>query len=292
MKLFHKIKELIARFKDMSKHVLGQNGTESSVVSQFDETQQDLALNSETQETKKPKAVAFVDYEYWYYSYQNLFHLSPDVVSWRNKLEEKYSFTDIMVFANFANQKIRQELINIRKITNFIIETQQIMADHEKDMTDFIMLDYVYRYVSEHPEADTYVLFTGDAHFQEAIKYLIYKHNKKVIAYGVKNSFSTQVKQIASEAIELPVSEEIYPLIVDNMAYVSTKWNIVPTFTSTAKTISRRNNLPEEFVKLALKEMLDKGLLYSHKQRVAYNQFVPVLAANWENLEHVGLWTY
>ncbi len=272
MKLFHKIKELITKLKS--------------------EPPQDLSLDSEAQEPQKPKAIAFVDYEYWYYSYQNLFHLKPDIVSWRNKLEEKYFLTDIMVFANFANQKIRQELIHIRKITNSIIETQQIMANFEKDMTDFIMLDYVYQYVTEHPEVDTYILFTGDAHFQEAVKYLIHKHNKKVIVYGVKNSFSSQLKQIASESVELPITEEIYPLIVENMAYVSTKWDIVPTFTATAKTISRRNNLPEEFVKLALNEMLDKGLLYSHKQRVKFNEFVPVLAANWENLERIGLWSY
>ena len=272
MKLFHKIKELITKLKS--------------------EPPQDLSLDSEAQEPQKSKAIAFVDYEYWYYSYQNLFHLKPDIVSWRNKLEEKYFLTDIMVFANFANQKIRQELIHIRKITNSIIETQQIMANFEKDMTDFIMLDYVYQYVTEHPEVDTYILFTGDAHFQEAVKYLIHKHNKKVIVYGVKNSFSSQLKQIASESVELPITEEIYPLIVENMAYVSTKWDIVPTFTATAKTISRRNNLPEEFVKLALNEMLDKGLLYSHKQRVKFNEFVPVLAANWENLESIGLWSY
>ena len=36
---------------------------------------------------KKDKAIAFVDYEHWYYSIQKNFGLKPEPVSWRRKLE-------------------------------------------------------------------------------------------------------------------------------------------------------------------------------------------------------------
>lgn len=201
-----------------------------------------------------------------------------------------------MVFANFSYNGIRGELTKIRCVTNSIIETQQMIANFTKDMTDFIMLDYIYQYVNEHPDTDTFIIFTGDAHFQSVVKYLIQKHNKKVIVYGVKDAFSSQLKLVASESIEFPVSSEIvrgfYPLIVKNMAYVSEKFTIVPTFSSTARVLSTHYKVSEELVKTALNEMLEKGLLYTRKQRVGFNQFETVIAADWEALVKEGLWSY
>lgn len=245
---------------------------------------------------KRTRAIAFVDFEHWYYSYKNLFHMKPNIFEWRKELEEKFRLDDIMVFANFKERGIREELTTIRSITNSIIETQQCVSTSEKDMTDFIMLDYIYQYVEEHPNTDTYIIFTGDAHFQSVIKYLIQKRGKKVIVYGVKGAFSNQLKKISDETIEVPATEnvirEIYPLIVENMNYVSSKFTIVPTFLATARTISEQHNIPEELVRVALNDMIRKGLLYSRKQRVEFNRFVPVLAANWDALVREGLWKY
>lgn len=276
MKLFHKTKK---RLREV-----------------FKSAQKLLENLIHLKETKKTKAIAFVDYEHWYYSYQNMYHIKPDIIGWRKELEKKHNLDDVMVFANFSHKGIREELTKIRCITNSIIETQQIIANFAKDMTDFIMLDYIYQYVNEHPDTDTYIIVTGDAHFQSVVKYLIQKHGKKVVVYGVKNAFSSQLKQIASETVELPTSEEVirgvYPLIVDNMAYVSDKYTIVPTFSSTARTLSERYNVPEKLVRAALNEMLEKGLLYTRKRAVRFNQTVTVLAANWDALAKEGLWSY
>lgn len=244
----------------------------------------------------KTKAIAFVDYEHWFYSYYKLYHIKPNMIEWRQKLEEEFDLDDVMVFGDFSYKTIGDELIKIRSVTNSIIETRQTMSDSKKDMTDFVMLDYIYRYVNEHPKTNTYILFTGDAHFQAVVKYLKQVHKKEVIVYGVKNALSSQLREIASKTYELPASDEIvkrlYPIIVKNMAYVSDKLNIIPTFNSTARTLSERNGISEELIKTALSEMLGKGLLYTRKQRVAFNQSVNVLAANWEALEKEGLWTF
>ena len=264
MKLFHHLYTILEKFKSVSN--------------------------------KKERVIAFVDYEHWYYSYKNFFHLKPNVTEWRKQLEEKYQIEDIMVFGNFEYVDIREELNKIRSITNSIIETQQYAGVHEKDMTDFIMLDYIYQYVVEQPDVETYILFTGDAHFQSVIKYLIQKCNKKVVIYGVRNAFSGMLKIIATEAIEVPATEDviksIYPLIVDNMNYVSDKYTIVPTFLATASAISKKHNIPEELVKIALNEMLNKRLIYKRQQIVDFNRSVTVLAADWERLNKEGMWDY
>ena len=276
MKLFHnktnKRKELFEMLKDFFK------------------------VFKRSRKNKKPKAIAFVDFENWFLSLKKFYNLKPDVMKWRRQLEEKYELQDVYVFGNFIDNEMREELPKIRCVTNSIIETQQGTENYEKDMTDFVMLDYIYQYVNEHTDVDTYIIFTGDAHFQSVIKYLRQKHGKTVIVYGIKKTFSNQLKLIASEAIELPASDQIleglYPLIVKNMDYVSGKFNIIPTFSSTARTLAKQYGVAEELVKAALVDMLDKGILSKKQQRVAFNQFIPVLSANWDALVEAGLWSY
>lgn len=244
---------------------------------------------------EKEGAAVFVDYEHWFYSLKKYFRQKPDIVKWKRELEEQYELKDIFVFADFSYPEIHEDLAKIRCVTNDIIETHQQLKSTKKDMTDFIMLDYIYRYVVEHPKIKTYIIFTGDAHFQSVISYLKELH-KQVIVYGVKEALSSQLKIIATKAIELPASAErlqgLYPIIVDNMAYVSDKMEIIPTFTATAKKLAEQNGIEEDVVKATLNEMIAKGLLYTRRQRVGYNKQVNVLAANWENLEKAGLWSF
>ena len=244
---------------------------------------------------KKEKVIVVVDFEHWFYSLKKLYHLKPDIVSWKKQLEEKYDIQDFMVFGDFSYPEIKAELPKIRRVTNTIIETEQSIGESKKDMTDFIMLDYIYQLVSKERKVRTYILFTGDAHFQSVVKYLQQK-KKTVVVYGIKNAFSTQLKEIASEAVELPATEEviqsIYPLVVNNLAEIEDKEKIIPTFSSTARWLSKEHDISEDLIKTALSEMLNKGLLSLKNRRVEFNKFVKVLSPNWEALEQAGLWEY
>ena len=255
-----------------------------------------LKIFKRSRENRKTKAVAFVDFENWFFALKKFYNLKPDVIEWRKGLEEKFELQDLYVFGNFTSVEMKEELPKIRCVTNSIIETQQGTDKYEKDMTDFVMLDFIYQYVNENADIDTYIIFSGDAHFQSVVNYLIQKCGKKVVAYGIKNAFSNQLKLIASEAVELPASEQIleglYPLIVKNMDYVSGKFTIIPTYAATARTLAKEYDIPEELFRAALTDMLEKGLLCTKKQRVGFNQFVSVISANWEALVEAGLWSY
>ena len=48
-----------------------------------------------------------------------------------------------MVFANFSSPGLNGELDSIREMTNTIIETGSDSQRAKKDMTDFVMLDYI-----------------------------------------------------------------------------------------------------------------------------------------------------
>lgn len=60
------------------------------------------------------RAMAFVDYEHWYYSYQNLYGIRPQISAWRKELEASFNLTDILVFGDFSQTPINQELPKIR----------------------------------------------------------------------------------------------------------------------------------------------------------------------------------
>lgn len=237
------------------------------------------------------KAIAFIDYEYCFYSYMDTHKIKPCPMIWKKKLEEEYELCDIMVFGDFAQKEIGEELRKLRSITNTIIETSNIFMERKKDMTDFIMLDYIYQSVEARKDIDTYILFTGDGHFQSVVKYLRQK-KKKVIVCGVRETMSSQLRSVASEMVELPIEEERYvsyfKLIASNMSYVEQFPKIVPTFMRTVENVARKNNLPEELVTDMLRRMIQKGYITKKIKKLS-NGDVRVLEACWDKMIEDGI---
>ena len=46
---------------------------------------------------KKQKAIAFIDYEYWYYSCKTRFNTVPDPAEWLIEMQNEYDVTEVMV---------------------------------------------------------------------------------------------------------------------------------------------------------------------------------------------------
>ena len=144
---------------------------------------------------KKKKVLAFVDYEYWFYSYKMRFGITPNPFRWFEDVKSRYDITDLWVFGDFSNPSLIEEAGKIRCITNNIIETGNTYRSKKKDMTDFVMLDYIYRAADENRKVRTYLIFTGDGHFQSVVKYLKEKKKKKVILCGIRDSIATSCRR-------------------------------------------------------------------------------------------------
>ncbi|MFR7610238.1 MAG: NYN domain-containing protein [Christensenellaceae bacterium] len=215
---------------------------------------------------RSKRAMVFVDYEYWFYSYKNKYNLRPDTAAWRAELEKQFDIEDIMIFADFSSPGIGEELAKLRNITNTIIETGTATQYRKKDMTDFVMLDYIYQNVTSRNDVGTYIIFTGDGHFQSVVKYLVQKRHKKVVVYGVTDTFSKRLQGVASDIRLLPDEEELnnsyMRMIVSNLAHVETKANIIPTFWGTIEAVSKRNNVPDDRVKATLLRMMANGYVF------------------------------
>ena len=240
------------------------------------------------------RAIALVDYEHWLYSYRNLYGMTPDLAAWRKELDQRFFLEDMLVFGDFSDRLLAENLDGVRAVTNSVISTQQASIHRKKDMTDFILLDCLYQMSAEKTRVGTYILFTGDGHFQSAVKYLTQKLGKQVVVYGVTNAVSRSLKAVASEVHEIPAAQAViksrYAMIVENLAYVSEHDEIIPTFRGTVAAVSRKNGVGDAEVAAALQEMLDQGLVCKKDRRVDFNKKVRVIAPNWEALTAAGLW--
>ena len=244
--------------------------------------------------SKKKKAIAFVDYEYWFYSYRTRFGITPDPSRWLEDIKKSYDVTQLWFFGDFSNPALREEVGKIRCVTNNIIETGNTYHNKKKDMTDFIMLDYIYRAADENRRVRTYLVFTGDGHFQSVVNYLTEKKKKKVVLCGIRDSMSRQLETVASDLILYPKDEVKFrkyaEMIVSNMAYVADKESIIPTFWGTVEAVVRYNNVPKEAVVDTLKKMIDIGYLLRRERKIKFKNTVTVLTANWELLIKDGFW--
>ncbi len=240
------------------------------------------------------KAIAFVDYEYWFYSYQNQFRLKTDPLAWRSELEKEFDLKDVMIFGDFSNPKLSAELPKLRTVTNTIVETGNSDIHRKKDMTDFVMLDYIYQVATHQKDIGTFIIFTGDGHFQSVVKYLVQQLKKNVVVYGVKDTFSNQLRAVASRAVQIPAEDAIlknyFSMIISNLAYVADKPKIVPTFMGTVEAVAKKNNVPEDGVKAALAKMVDEGYIYQRMERISFNKQVKIVVPDWDKLIREGIW--
>ena len=214
---------------------------------------------------KKKKAIAFVDYEYWFYSCKERFNLYPNLQRWKDEIAKRFELKDIMVFGDFSHENIAGDLHKVRSITNTVIETSNTFMRKKKDMTDFIMLDYIYQTIEQQKGIDTYILFTGDGHFQTVVKCL--KEKKKsvivcgiedsfskqlqsVIVCGIEDSFSKQLRDTASEVIMVDIEKELFErnckMVLNSMAMIEDQKDLLANFLQAVENVSKASNIPEE----------------------------------------------
>ena len=237
-------------------------------------------------------AVAFVDFEHWYISLKQIYGLKPDIDSWVKELNQIYNLQEIYFFANFSYSGLRNELDQIRAVTHLVVDTQNAYSTNEKDFTDFIMLDYIYRESISHPEMDAYVLFTGDGHFLPVITYLKHSCKKRVDIYGVSQAISNRLKEIADSCVEIPSSQNfrIYQMIATNFQNIKDSPRIVhPTFRTTVDIVSRQNDVPPESVESALREMLMLGYVFQRERNISAFQKIRVIEPNYEAMKEAGI---
>ena len=219
---------------------------------------------------KRPRAVAFVDYEHWYISLDKMYRTKPDIKEWYRELSAKYNVVDTVFFADFSNTALRLEIPRIREVSNTIIETQNASAFHKKDFTDFIMLDHIYQKAINSYGIDTFIIFTGDGHFSSVASFLVTKCGKEVGIYGVKDAVSSQLRNSASWTVEIPHRDEkLYSCITNILSSVqkildsnkTSNNKKYPTYRGTVDYVSRAYSTERSYVSAALDKLIDENVV-------------------------------
>lgn len=245
-------------------------------------------------EPEKPTAAAFVDYEYWLFSLRNGFRMLPDVPVWAAGLQETYAMTELRFFGDFTQELMAKGLNKIRQVSNLIIETRNGDDHLKKDFTDFIMLDAIYQ-SAMFTDVEVFILFTGDGHFTSVASFLKNRLRKKVVIYGIKDSFSNALKTASSEWHEMPSDRNVflnsYRLILESIAYLDSHGRSArPTFRGTVQAVSERNEIDEEIVTAALRQLIDQAYILQKTERVNFNRQIKILSVDWEKAIQDGLW--
>ncbi len=241
--------------------------------------------------SSKSSAAVFVDYEHWYYGYNNIFSMRPNVEEWYKELKEEYSIKNITFFGDFHGSNIEKELSRLEKITKNVVHTASTKDGVDKDFTDFIILDAIYREAAKKNSPDIFIIFTGDAHFDLAIKYLR-DIKKKVIVYGVKHSLSNKLKASANSYVEMPRSNQerqyYYDAILQSL-YILKKRRKMATYSKTVENVSAHSGVSRERIQTALNDLMNNKYLNMTEKR--YKGKKPkILEADWKRLREDGLW--
>ncbi len=225
---------------------------------------------------QKKRAIAFVDYEHWYISYDKMLHRKPDLRGWQKTLSEQYDVQEILFFADFSNPALRQEIPRIREISSSIIETQNASPYHQKDYTDFIMLDHIYQRAMFAQDIDVFIIFSGDGHFSSAASFLINRCGKTVGVYGVRECLSAQLRNTASYAVEIPEADDgygdYYQMIFRNLKYLELKQGKkqeqYPTFWGTVDAVAGHYHVDKQLLADAMRKLMENRYLFQKEVEV------------------------
>lgn len=239
----------------------------------------------------KHSAAVFVDYEHWYYGYNNIFSMRPNVEEWYEELTEEYRVKDIIFFGDFHGSPIEKELPRLEKLSKNVVHTASTKDGVDKDFTDFIILDAIYREAAKKDSPEVFIIFTGDAHFNLAIKYLR-DMKKKVIVYGVKHSLSNKLKSSANSYVEMPRSKQeqqyYYDAILKSL-YILKKRRKMATYNKTVENVSAHSGVSRERIQAALDDLMNNKYLNLEEKNFRGKK-PKILTADWNRLEQDGLW--
>ncbi|MCR4717550.1 MAG: NYN domain-containing protein [Lachnospiraceae bacterium] len=240
----------------------------------------------------KMTAALFVDFEHWYYGYQNRFNMEPDVKEWVQEIKDRYEVTDLEIFGDFSkNSGMSAQYDMLVKSFPGIHHTPSKKVGVEKDFTDFIILDSIYRIAARKKRPEVVVLFTGDAHFTHAVNYLK-ELNITVIVYGVKGGMSAMIKSAAHSYVEMPREDQemqfYYDLILKSLDILDRKHKIA-TYWKTIGYVSKKNGIAKERIKLALDQLIDQKYVVSFEKYLKGKK-VKAIKCDFKKARADGIW--
>ncbi len=237
------------------------------------------------------RTAVFVDYEAWFYGAKDQYgaHIkNGDIYEWFEDVKTKGNIAEVAFFADLSSEDMKKEAVKLRTITNNIIDCQK--DERGKDYTDFILVTRIYETLIRDPNIEQLVLFSGDGHFQSVMAFWRNFQNKRVGVYAILGTLSTQLKNVANWYVEISYDhggdKDITDLIFQQLRWVQTQENLVPTYKKTVEIISSRNpSIDKTRVSDALSSLIKGGYISQTLTSLPDGQPIRGLVIDWAKVE-------
>lgn len=238
------------------------------------------------------KAIAFVDYEHWFYSMWTEFGVRPNIEEWMGFISGDHVM-DIRFYADFSKEEIYKDLPRVRSFNPTVLDTRSPNAKSEKDFTDFILLNDLYRLVLVRSDIEKVILVSGDGHFSPAVSFLRNSCGLEVEVYGVRGCINTSQRLAASILHELPGTlDYLLPCSKDILSYINkvhakASWYNF-CFMPLAEQVAACYGYSLQIVKDALETLIRQGYMF-RDVRYVNGKEKGILDVHWDAVARGGL---
>jgi hypothetical protein len=205
------------------------------------------------------KTAVFIDHESWFYGMLNLHNELPDVDKVLGNIEKN---NEVIIRKAFGNLPVtgNQNLIEKEKLNKYGYDLEYTYEGNVKgDLTDFVVVDNIYRTLMNYKDIQKFIILSGDAHYLQVIRTLK-EFGKEVEIWGVMGTISAVFNIFDPIVISSKLTNNIRKKIVDEM-YISESLSIPMTFGDLSDSICLKYGLEEERVKKELRLLITKGFL-------------------------------
>lgn len=198
------------------------------------------------------------------------------------------TLVDAFFFADFSHRSLADEIGRIRPFSNKIIDTRNTNGNVTKDFTDFIILDNIYQKSIDSEDIDVFILFSGDGHFSSVCSFIKNKVGKELWVYGIRNSFSKQLQEIATKSCILPTKKELkrrYNRLILEEISSNEKKGISSERQKVLQTITPKIKGNQDEILKAMEELLVDGFLSERNILLSRKQRKKILFVDWSKVE-------
>lgn len=217
--------------------------------------------------------------------------MRPDIKAWYDELSESVTLVDAFFFADFSHRSLADEIGRIRPFSNKIIDTRNANGNVTKDFTDFIILDNIYQRAIDSTDIDIFILFSGDGHFSSVCSFIKNKVGKEIWIWGIRNSFSKQLQEIATKSNTLPTEKELkkryFGIILEQIAENEKKGISSERKKIQAAVVEKTKGA--DGAARALDEMILLGYLSERSIMLSRSQRKRILFVDWKKINESGL---
>lgn len=208
----------------------------------------------------KKKTAVFIDHESWYYGLLNLHGDMTNVDNVLGVIEEQNEVTFKKAFGNLPFGE-KQNILEREKLSTYGYKLEHTFEGNVKgDLTDFVVVDSIYRSMINNPDIEKYIIISGDAHYLQVLRTLK-EYGKEVEIWAVFGTISAVFNEFCINVIYPDTNNNDLANKITQEVFISDTLSSMITSKNLVKSVSEKYNITEDKVWNELGMLVSKGIL-------------------------------